>query len=157
VGLFGVAAAVAGLGPALVGSSVRTSLGATQAAVAGTSRVVRGAVDLAVGVPGAVARSATAVVGGEPTRRVWSQGGRAQIEVWGLDGAAHSPLTSSRFAALPRSGNSIARQRVPSGHNIGGHDLETDTVLADDIRNGHLETLHCSEYREVPSARWSVT
>jgi len=59
-------------------------------------------------------------------------------------------LTSSRFASLPRSGNSIERQRVPSGHNIGGHDLETDTLLADDTRNGHLETLHCSEYPGGP-------
>jgi len=100
VGLFGVAAAVAGLGPALVGSSVRTSLGATQAAVAGTSRVVRGAVELAVGVPVAVARSATAVVGGEPTRRVWSQGGRAQIEVWGLDGATHQSVVAGVQGAL---------------------------------------------------------
>jgi len=100
VGLFGVAAAVAGLGPALVGSSVRTSLGATQAAVAGTSRVARGAVELAVGVPVAVARSATAVVGGEPTRRVWSQGGRAQIEVWGLDGATHQSVVAGVQDAL---------------------------------------------------------
>jgi len=100
VGLFGVAAAVAGLGPALVGSSVRTSLGATQAAVAGTARVARGAVELAVGVPVAVARSATAVVGGEPTRRVWSQGGRAQIEVWGLDGATHQSVVAGVQDAL---------------------------------------------------------
>jgi len=100
VGLFGVAAAVAGLGPALVGSSVRTSLGATQAAVAGTSRVARGAVELAVGVPVAVARSATAVVGGEPTRRVWSQGGRAQIEVWGLTGATHQSVVAGVQDAL---------------------------------------------------------
>ncbi len=98
--MFGVAAAVAGLGPALVGSSVRTSLGATQAVVAGTSRVVRGAVELAVGVPVAVARSATAVVGGEPTRRVWSQGGRAQIEVWGLDGATHQSVVAGVQGAL---------------------------------------------------------
>ncbi len=101
MGLFGVAAAVAGLGPALVGSSVRTSLGATQAVVAGTSRVARGAVELAVGVPVAVARSATAVMGGEPTRRVWSQGGRAQIEVWGLDGdAAHQSVVAGVQDAL---------------------------------------------------------
>lgn len=101
MGLFGVVAAVAGLGPALVGSSVRTSWGVTQAAVAGTSRVVRGAVELAVGVPVAVARSATAMVGGEPTRRVWSQGGRAQIEVWGLNGdAARSVVVAGVQGAL---------------------------------------------------------
>ncbi len=100
MGLFGAVGAVAGLGPALVGSSVRTSLGATQAVVAGTSRVARGAVELAVGVPVAVARSATAVVGGEPTRRVWSQGGRAQIEVWSLDGAAHQSVVAGVQDAL---------------------------------------------------------
>jgi len=68
--------------------------------VAGTSRVARGAVELAVGVPVAVARSATAVVGGEPTRRVWSQGGRAQIEVWGLDGATHQSVVAGVQGAL---------------------------------------------------------
>jgi len=94
VGLLGVVGAVAGVGPALVGSSVRTSLGATQAAVAGTSRLARGVVGAAVGVPVAVARSAAAVLAGEPARRVWSVGGRAQIEVWGLGDSSESAVVA---------------------------------------------------------------
>ena len=40
------------------------------------------------------------MVGGEPTRRVWSQGGRAQIEVWGLTGATHQSVVAGVQDAL---------------------------------------------------------
>ena len=86
--------AVAGVGPALVGSSVRASWGLSRATVTGTSRLARGVVDAAVTVPVAVVHSAAAVLGGEPARRVWSVGGRAQIEVWGLGDSSESAVVA---------------------------------------------------------------
>jgi len=94
MGLLGVVGAVAGVGPALVGSSVRASWGLSRATVTGTSRLARGVVDAAVTVPVAVVHSAAAVLGGEPARRVWSVGGRAQIEVWGLGDSLESAVVA---------------------------------------------------------------
>ncbi len=78
--------AVAGLGPALVHSSARASWGLTRAAGSAGSRAARGAAGAVLGGSAAVARAATELLAPHPMRRVWSAGGRAQLEVWGLDG-----------------------------------------------------------------------
>jgi len=78
--------AVGGLGPALVRTSARTSWGLTRAGGSAGSRAARVAASAALSAPAAVARAATALLVPDCTRRVWSAGGRAQLQVWGLDG-----------------------------------------------------------------------
>jgi len=79
--------AVAGLGPALVHSSARASWGLTRAAGSAGSGAARGAAGAVLGGSAAVVRAATELLAPHPRRRVWSAGGRAQLEVWGLDGS----------------------------------------------------------------------
>ena len=78
--------AVGGLGPALVRSSARTSWGLTRTGAAAGSRAVRAAASAGLAGPAAVTRAATALLAPDPKRRLWSAGGRAQLEVWGLNG-----------------------------------------------------------------------
>jgi len=92
--------AAAGVGPALVGASVRTSWGLSRATVSATSRATRGVVELAVAAPVSVARSAAVLLAGAPARRLWSTGGRAQIEVRGLDTPRSAVVASGVQAAL---------------------------------------------------------
>ena len=77
----GLLGAVAGLGTALVGTSVRTSWALTCASASVTTELAHTAVQAAAAP---VVRLAAASVGA-PTRQVWSVPGRAQIQVWGLD------------------------------------------------------------------------
>jgi len=78
--------AVGGLGPMLVRTSARASWRLTRAAGSAGSRAVRGAASAGLAGPAAVTRAATALLAPDPKRRLWSAGGRAQLEVWGLDG-----------------------------------------------------------------------
>ncbi len=78
--------AVGGFGPMLVRTSARASWSLTRAAGSAGSRAVRGAASAGLAGPAAVTRAATALLAPDPKRGVWSAGGRAQLEVWGLDG-----------------------------------------------------------------------
>ena len=78
--------AVGGFGPMLVRTSARSSWSLTRAAGSAGSRAVRGAASAGLAGPAAVTRAATALLAPDPKRRLWSAGGRAQLEVWGLDG-----------------------------------------------------------------------
>ena len=86
----GLLGAVAGLGSALVGTSVRTSWALTCASASVTTGLAHTVVQAAAAP---VVRLA-ADSGGAPTRQVWSVPGRAQIQVWGLDTAA-SPVVGA--------------------------------------------------------------
>ena len=77
---------VGGLGPLLVRTSARTSWGLTRAAGSAGSRAARGAAGTVLAGSASVVRAATGLLAPPSRRRVWSAGGRAQLEVWGLDG-----------------------------------------------------------------------
>ena len=78
--------AVGALGPALVRSSAQASWGLTRAGSSAGSRAARGAVSATLAGSAAVTRAATALLTPDSTRRVWTAGGRAQLQVWGPDG-----------------------------------------------------------------------
>ena len=92
----GLLGAVAGLGSALVGTSVRTSWALTCASASVTTGLAHTAVQAAAAP---VVRLA-ADSGGAPTRQVWSVPGRAQIQVWGLDTAASPAVGAAVEEAL---------------------------------------------------------
>jgi len=91
---------VAGLGPALVGASVRTSWESSHATVSVSSRAARGVAEAAVAAPATVVRLAVGLLADAPTRRLWAVDGRAQIEVWGLDCPGSEAVTRGVQDAL---------------------------------------------------------
>jgi len=91
---------VAGLGPALVGASVRTSWELSHVSVSVSARVARGVAEAAVAAPATVVRSAVGLLADAPTRRLWAVDGRAQIEVWGLDCPGSEAVTRGVQDAL---------------------------------------------------------
>ncbi len=100
MGLFSAAAGVAGLGPALVRTSVGGSWQVTRSTASWSSRAARGAVASAVAAPAGLVRAAAALVEPGPERRTWSSDGRAHIEVWGLHGPSAPALVGAVQDAL---------------------------------------------------------
>ena len=100
MGLLGAVGSVGGLGPSLVRSSARTSWALTRATGAVAAQAARSAAAAAAAGPAVVARAATALLSAESQRRVWAVDGRAQLEVWGLDGAVAAAVAAGVQDAL---------------------------------------------------------
>ncbi len=96
--------AVGMLGPALVRTSARTSWGLTRAGASVGCRAARGAASAAVTAvvtgPASVVRTAAALLEPGSTRRVWSVEGRAQLQVWGLEGPTCQAVVAGVRQAL---------------------------------------------------------